>query len=373
MLKMSKYLGMVLIVVILFATSCDPFNSIIEKKSNSDAVTYYKAENIKSTITGDTLNIVTWNIKFGAGRIDFFFDCYGDRVIMKKEEVISNMNGVINKIKSLNPDIIYLQEADVQSKRSAFIDQIQIILDNTDLNYGVYASQWKADFVPSDGVGKVNSGNAILSKYELTDAERMPLDLIAEDPAYVQYFYLRRNILKANAKIGDKDFVLYGTHTSAYSNDGTKLKQLKAIKEELDKTNSEGKTFIMGGDFNTIPPNSVRYELFDDGAEAGGCDSTSSYFETGFAGQLDDMKMFFDTYNAAIPLSKYGLTDANQKNYYSFTADKNGFWNRKLDYIFTNKDFAGNSGKVHQKGNDDGLPTMPLSDHAPLSVKFKLK
>jgi len=370
---MNKIFGSILLLAILFATSCDPFNTIIENKSNKDAVVFYKAENIKTPATTDTLKVVSWNIKFGAGRIDFFFDCYGDRSIMTKEEVITNMNGVINKIKSLNPDVIYLQEADIQSKRSAFIDQVQMILDNTDLNYGVYASQWQADFVPSDGVGKVNSGNAILSKYELTDAERIPLALIEEDPGYVQYFYLRRNILKANIKVANKDFVVYNTHTSAYSNDGTKLKQLKTIKEELDKTNSEGKTFIIGGDFNTIPPNSVVFKLFDDGAEAGGCDSTSSYFETGFDGQLDDMKMFFDAYTPAISLAKYGTTEASQEKYYSFTSNKDGFWNRKLDYIFTNKDFAGNSGKVHQRGNDDGIPTMPLSDHAPLSVKISLK
>lgn len=369
MLKINKILGSILIIAILFATSCDPFNSIIENKSNTDAVIHYKANSIKNPTQSDTLKVVTWNIKFGGGRIDFFFDCYGDRVIMKKEEVIANMNGVIEKINSLNPDIIYLQEADIQSKRSAFVDQVQMILDNTDLNYGVYASQWQSDYVPSDGVGKVNSGNAILSKYELTDAERIPLALIEEDPAYVQYFYLRRNILKAKVNINNKDIVVYDTHTSAYSDDGTKLKQLNTIKAELDKTNSEGKTFIIGGDFNTIPPNSVKYELFDDAA----CDSTSDYFETGFDGQLDDMKMFFDTYSAAVSLEKYGVTETTQKNYYSFTSNKDGFWNRKLDYIFTNKSFTGNSGKVIQTGDADGLPTMPLSDHAPLFVKYLLK
>ena len=350
--------------------SCDPFNTLIEKKSNEDAVIYYRAKTIKTPSNiPDTLKIVTWNIKFGGGRIDFFFDCYGDRVLMTKEEVISNMNGIVEKIKSLNPDIIYLQEADIQSKRSAFVDQVQMILDNTDLNYGVYASQWQADYVPSDGVGKVNSGNAILSKYELKNAERIPLQLISEDPGYVQYFYLRRNLLKTTVTVNNKDIVLYGTHTSAYSNDGTRLKQLNLIKEKIDETDTEGKTFILGGDFNTIPPKSVVYEHFDDAA----CDSTSDYYEHGFSGQLDYMQMFYDKYTPAISQVRYGTTLYTQKRFFSFTSDKDGFWNRKLDYIFTNGEFSGSSGHVHQNGNDDGIPTMPLSDHAPLSVKFSLK
>ncbi len=371
MSSIKKISGIILLFFILFSVfSCDPFHSIIENKSNEDAVIYYQAKNLKPAAQNpDTLKIVTWNIKFGGGRIDFFFDCYGDRVLMTKEEVISNMDGIIAKIKSLNPDIIYLEEADIQSKRSAFVDQVQMILDNTDLNYGVYASQWQTDYVPSDGVGKVNSGNAILSKYKLTNAERIPLQLIGEDPGYVQYFYLRRNLLKTTVNVSNKDIVLFGTHTSAYSNDGTRLKQLKTIKKTIDETNSEGKTFILGGDFNTIPPNSVVYEHFDDAA----CDSTSDYYEHGFAGQLDYMQMFYDSYTPAISQTRYGTTLNTQQKFFSFTSDKNGFWNRKLDYIFTNGTFSGNSGHVHQTGDDDGIPTMPLSDHAPLSVKFSLK
>ncbi len=369
---MKNIKSVILSSAIIFSvvlSSCDPFNTIIENKSNEDAVIYYEADNIKTPPANpDTLKIVTWNIKFGGGRIDFFFDCYGDRVLMTEDEVISNIDGIIEKIKSLDPDIIYLQEADILSKRSAFIDQVQMILDNTDMNYGVYASQWQADYVPSDGVGKVNSGNAILSKYELTNAERIPLQLIEEDPGYVQYFYLRRNVLKADVMVNGKNIVLFGTHTSAYSTDGTRLKQLQTIKDLTDAVNNEGKTFILAGDFNTIPPNSAVYEHFDDAA----CEEGSDYYEYGFAGQLDYMQMFYDDYSAAISLQKYGTELDSQRRYFTFTSDKNGFWNRKLDYIFTNGEFTGNSGHVHQTGNDDGIPTMPLSDHAPVSVKFSL-
>jgi len=370
MLKINTILKALTVFLMLFGLSCDPFNSIIEHKSNKDAVIYYQAKSIKEANNNvDTLKVVTWNIKFGGGRIDFFFDCYGDRVIMTNGEVISNMKAIIKKIKSLNPDVIFLQEADIQSKRSAFVDQVQMILDNTDLNYGVYASQWQADYVPSDGVGKVNSGNAVLSKYKITDAERIPLQLIGEDPGYVQYFYLRRNLLKSKITVNNKEIILFGTHTSAYSNDGTRKRQLDTIKQFIDETNTKGKTFILGGDFNTIPPNSVKYEHFDDAA----CDSTSDYYEHGFAGQLDYMQMFYDSYTPAISLARYGTSISSQKNFFSFTSDKDGFWNRKLDFIFTNSTFSGNSGHVHQKGENDGIPTMPLSDHAPLSVKFILK
>jgi len=51
----------------------------------------------------------------------------------------------------------------------------------------------------------------------------------------------------------------------------------------------------------------------------------------GFKEQLNDMKLFIDDYAQAITQTMY---DADNSKYFSFTSDKNGFWNRKLDYIF---------------------------------------
>ncbi len=362
---MQRILFLSLIIFIAF-TSCDPFDNIIEKDSNQDAAIYYVANNIKTPQnTSDTLKIVTWNIKFGGGRIDFFFDCYGDRVLMKYDEVIENLKGLVKKIKQMNPDVLYMQEVDINSKRSAYVDQLQWILDNTDLNYGYYASQWKSDYVPSDGIGKMNSGSAILCKYKLTNGERIPLPLIEEQSGIVQYFYLRRNILKAKTTIKDKDLYLVTTHTSAYSTDGTRLKQLQQIKEEVSKLDAEGKTFILGGDFNTIPPNSHVYENFEDSA----CADDPDFAAQSFKDELDYMNIF-DCYEPAITQDRYNNDNAL---FYSFTSNKNDFWNRKLDYIFTNGDFVDSTGMVHQDISTGGMETMPLSDHAPLSVSFILK
>ena len=354
------------LLIFLFITvaSCDPLDSIIEKNPNEDNAIYYTANNVlQEPITSDTLKIVSWNIKFGGGRIDFFFDCYGDRVLMTEEEVLENLEGIVDKINNMNPDIIFLQEIDIDSKRSAYIDELQYILDNTGLNYGFYGSQWKSDYITSDGIGRVNSGNAILSKYALSNAQRIPLSLFDEQSSIIKYFYLRRNLLKAEVSIAGETFIALTTHTAAYSTDGTKLKQLKEIKSEVDSLSTVGMSFILGGDFNTIPPNSILFQDFDDDkcAEENDLDGFS------YENELTHMQPFFDDYKAAITQDTY---DLNNSKYYSYTSDKDGFWNRKLDYIFTNGDFVSNSGLVHQNQNSGGIATMPLSDHAPISVLY---
>jgi len=85
---------------------------------------------------------MTWNIKFGGARIDFFFDCYGDRVVMTEQEVIQNLAGLLRKIRQVKPDILLIQELDRFSKRSAYVDMLQYIADSAGLPYAVYASQW---------------------------------------------------------------------------------------------------------------------------------------------------------------------------------------------------------------------------------------
>jgi endonuclease/exonuclease/phosphatase family metal-dependent hydrolase len=325
---------------------------------------YFKAKNLTPPQnTTNQLKIMNWNIKFGGGRIDFFFDCYGDRVLMTEKEVINNMNGLINKIKKENPDILFIQEADINSKRAAYVNEVQYILDNTDLNYAVYASQWKADYVPSDGIGKVDTGNAILSKYPLKDAKRIALPLMDSQDSLTKYFYLKRNILKTHIVVNDKKLNLLAIHTSAYSQDGTKLKQIKILKEKMDEINSAGEIFIAGGDLNTIPPKSEKLKDFPDSICTDEDFQADDY--TDDLGILDD---YYKDYTPAISLSDY---EADNSKYFSHTTDKNGFWNRKLDYLFTNGKFS--NGMIHQSIEQGGDNTMKLSDHAPLTVNFNFE
>lgn len=91
-----------LVILSFLSAACDPFGTKI-----GDEVSYFEAAEPETVSFPDTLKVMTWNVKFGGGRIDFFFDCHGDRVIMKKEEVEQNMNLLVEKIREVNPDILF--------------------------------------------------------------------------------------------------------------------------------------------------------------------------------------------------------------------------------------------------------------------------
>jgi endonuclease/exonuclease/phosphatase family metal-dependent hydrolase len=339
------------------AGGCDPFGT---KFSDVEDAVHYEARRIKSAPLPSVLRVMTYNIKFGGGRIDFFFDCHGDRVLMDREEVIENLEGLGEIIRDVNPDVVFLQEADVLSKRSAYVDQVQWLLDHTDLNYGVYASQWKADYVPSDGIGAVDSGNAILSKYKLTSATRIALELREDQGGLERYFYLKRNVLEADLEVSPQ-LRLVATHAAAYSQDGTKKEHIKSFEERL---NAAPGLVIGGGDLNTLPPGTDKVRGFDDSV------CTDEDFQADdYSEETDFLTGLYDRYDSAIPLGEYQSDNAA---YFTHTTDGKGHWNRKLDYLFTNAQVVPGSGVTYQDEASVGIDTMALSDHAALSFEVQL-
>lgn len=147
----TKLLNVLLPVSLLGLISCEPI--VTEFRETEAAILYESKEflPVADTLT-DGVTVMTWNIRFGAARIPWFGDSCGDRVILTEEEVESGLEGLAGKINEVDPDILILQEVDVDAKRSLYVDQVQWLLDHTDLNYGAYASIWQAQYIPSDGL-----------------------------------------------------------------------------------------------------------------------------------------------------------------------------------------------------------------------------
>lgn len=342
--------------------SCDPFNASLE----TDDVVYFESAQLKNTDSKDTLRAMTWNVKFGGGRIDFFFDCWGDRVVMTEDEVKQNLDSLAAFLRAENPDFLFMQEVDMDSKRSALVNQIQYLLDHTEFNYAVFASQWKVDYVPSDGIGRVNSGNVIMSKWPLENAERIGLPLFEEQNPIVRYFYLRRNILKAEVQVGGSELNLLCTHLSAYDAEGLRKKQIAILMDTLNRLDDQGKHFILGGDFNLVPAGTVNLTGFEDVV----CEDEEFGMED-YTDLIHWMDPLYARYKPEFDMADYAKDNSP---YYTHTLNKEergGFWNRKLDCLFTNGHFIPGSNVTHQDERT-GRKTMHLSDHCPVSVSYVL-
>jgi endonuclease/exonuclease/phosphatase family metal-dependent hydrolase len=171
--------------------------------------------------------------------------------------------------------------------------------------------------------------------------------------------------------LGARQVAAYVVHTEAYDRDRTKSTHLQQILEEL---RGEQLRFVVGGDFNAIPPNAAQVEGFPDEHPS----SLGTEFENP-PYVLTDMEPFFAEFVPAIPLERIGATEASQRRYYTHsvigpatlgTDGQPGFWNRTLDYLFVRAPDAWDPSTtdVLQARGDSGIQGDPLllSDHAPV-------
>jgi len=346
--------------VMVFLMSCDP---LVTEFATNERAKDYTAHIISSPPNKDTLTVATWNIRFGIGRAEWFGDSCGELVLFNAEEVEDGLELLAAQIAEMDADILLLQEVDIDSKRSAYIDQVQWLLDNTGMNYGVYASMWEVQFVPSDGLGRINTGNAILSKWPLSDAERIQLSLRGDQDDLTRAFYVRRNVLRAKVNYPGNLFWAVDIHASAFSNDDTKQKQYVEFKAVLDELDTQGEHFVAGGDLNQLPPGAVKNNYCDNDR----CPSESTEDDEGcdFSNETTWISALFDSYVPAVSLVNY-LQDENSYFTHASThdaSDERYEWNRKLDYLFTNTDWVPRSTVTHQDA-------VLESDHVAVAAKW---
>lgn len=361
MLRRSVYI-LLLTSMFLLTIACDP---LVNQFNSIESAVAYQAKVIKEVAAKKSIKIMTWNIRFGVARLRFYGDGCGDQVVFTKSQVTNALEDLAEKIILEDPDIILLQEVDIESKRTSYIDQAQWLLDNTNMNYGAYGSMWEAQVILADGFGRVNAGNLILSKWKLKEAERHQLPLRGDQDGLTQYFYLRRNVLKAKVDMPGASFYAVNTHLTAFATDSTKFKHIAGFKDVLDSIEKEGYRFVAGGDLNELPPNATKldYCLEDQCA--------SELYHTGsekehkegayFIPEITWLQPFYDNYKPAILLDQYLMKESR---HYTHSPDNKLKLDRKLDYLWTNTSWT--NSKTHQE-------VTSLSDHVPVSAIWSVE
>lgn len=323
------------------------------------------------------LRVLSWNIKYAAARIDFWFDYWGDRVVLTPDEVARNLDAICALIRQVDPDIVILQEVEVNSRRSAYVDMVRRVLEHTSLNYAAYMGSWQSRYVPAEGLGRVDLGNAVLSKFPITFAERIRQPDRTDVSGLRRTFYLHRMLGRAVLSVGGRELAVFAVHTEAYDRDGTKARQLTQIFDELRR---ETRPFVAGGDFNELPPTAVKRGPFpDEHPRAKGTEFETPPYAP------ESMRPFYDTFRPWLSLAEYGATEAEQRRYYTHsllaahqqdTSGAPGFWNRTLDHLFVRAQdrWADGQSDVLQSPGRQGitLDPMTLSDHAPIVGTWSL-
>ncbi len=175
-MKIIKFiLKFVTIIIILFVL-------FVAYASISD----YKPETIElifESETPDTINVnkgislMIWNIGYCglSDDMDFFYDG-GKQVRTSKGNVFENFDFVKSTLKNNDSlDFILLQEVDLHSKRSYYINELDSFTHILQGFYNYFGKNYDVTFVPSpvtNPLGRVKSGLVSFTKYNPKSVKR---------------------------------------------------------------------------------------------------------------------------------------------------------------------------------------------------------
>ena len=210
-------------------------------------------------------SVMIYNIGFGAYDKDysFFMDVGfmedGTRVVGKhsrgssKEQVLTNVNGMIDSAVAVDADFYMFQEVDIEATRSYKINQKDMITKAFPSYSNVFAENMHTPylFYPfTEPHGKTTAGLLTLSKYDIDEAERRSYPVGTGFPE--RHTELDRAFTISRCPVDNgKELVLINSHMSAYDKGGVyREKQLELLNSVMLTEYNKGNYVIVGGDFN---------------------------------------------------------------------------------------------------------------------------
>lgn len=285
------------------------------------------------------LKVVTYNIGFGQGIKSSPMDWRDEDLTRRK---LGEIAGVIAR---LDPDVLFLQEVDLESNRSHYINEADFLIEKGRFPYSACGVVWDKNYVPFPfwppalHIGSIKTANCVLSKYPMVSHQRIIFDKPKSNPFWYNWGYLDRGAQKIEIRVGDRSLTVVNLHLEAYEEEAREV-QAQVL---LDWIKDVQGPLVIGGDFNAIPSGAPQVDNFAD--EPGISYATDT--------TLEIIKNGLKSYSQAIPDSTCRLYEALCL---TFRADTPS---RQLDHLFAS------GGARFLSGNTD-FEARDASDHLPI-------
>lgn len=295
---------------------------------------------------GDELTVISWNIHYGGG------PTLEVGRGQSRAEVVGFLDEIAAFIRESGADIAALQEVDRSAVRSYDIDQLAWLQEATGLPYAAWTPTWQAGWVPHPGlnpkdhIGRVESGQIVLSRFPLRNAQHIRLPQPPQSVPLYNRFYLHRHLTDVTANLGPGiDLRIVNAHLEAFHSANRQAHAAIGI----ETVGSDTSRTLLLGDMNCTPPEAKLRQGFPDEPE-----TDMSQDNT-----IDALRSI-NGMQEVVPTSVYA---ADESAWFTFPASDP---NRRLDYIFHGDGLSMVRAEV---------PTFdaPASDHLPVVARFRLK
>jgi endonuclease/exonuclease/phosphatase family metal-dependent hydrolase len=227
------------------------------KPAGLEAVPVLRSPLIKPA-RGQPIELYSWNIGYASldASQDFFMDGGKGVRPSTSRNVEENIWAIQAFLSAAAADIVFLQEVDVNAKRSYGVNQVSYFSE-TWKGSSAFAYNFKSAFVPVPFprfIGKVESGLLTLSSYD-SAAERISLP--SHFPWPERVVQLKRCLLVSRTPVqnSNAELVLVNLHMEAFDENGIgRSAQMKVLAEFIKEEYAKGNYCVAGGDFNQTFP-----------------------------------------------------------------------------------------------------------------------
>lgn len=207
--------------------------------------------------TDTTYRAASYNIGFGAYSNDysFFMDGGKESRARSPEAVNENITGAMETVAAIAPQLLLLQEVDVDGTRSYHINELELVdaaLEGRFLNR-TFAQNYDSPYLfwpLTEPHGANRAGQATYSMFPISSGLRRQLPI---EEGFMKLVDCDRcySVQRIPLADGGRELVLYNLHLSAYTSDGTIAEeQLEMLFSDMLSEYEQGNYAIAGGDFN---------------------------------------------------------------------------------------------------------------------------
>lgn len=255
-MRILKIILRLILGLIVIAAALLGWLTLTEYKPAEEEAAIISGNGTKTLQCANPINIVTWNTGYGAlgDNADFFLDGGTHVRTADAQRRKENLSGMTTALKQLDPDIVFLQEVDVDADRTDHENETKWFADAFPSLQQSFAYNFRVAFVPypMPPIGKVNSGILTMSAFDATSSLRYQLPCPFQWP--IRLGNIKRCLLVNRIPLQDspKELVLINLHLEAYDDGEGKAAQTAMLKKILEQEKEKGNYVIAGGDFNQV-------------------------------------------------------------------------------------------------------------------------
>ena len=201
--------------------------------------------------TGSTgyepLRVLSYNLGFAAGPVQHTLaDEHAESFF------IANLDKFIDLVRAEKANIVLLQEVDLHSKRSWYMNQLKYVMERLGWGYAAPVVDWDMYF-PLRKEHRITKATVVLSKFPIISNEYTQT---ASKPNFesilLNIFYYpllwKSTMQRVGIDIGGKRLDVYNVHLCVWTRNA-RVAQAKFLSNWINRVSS-GNGYLIGGDFN---------------------------------------------------------------------------------------------------------------------------